>query len=143
MKTPKDIANVFSKMTEAEWMSIKGIGEKSAESIMDWFGDAKHATLLRRLAELGVTIILPKPVVDAGAMSLSGKTFVLTGELASFTRDAAKSMIKERGGSVTGSVSSKTDYLVAGEKPGSKLTAARTLGVTVLDEVKFKELIQT
>ncbi|MGB5018278.1 MAG: BRCT domain-containing protein, partial [Candidatus Moraniibacteriota bacterium] len=142
IKNPKDIGELFSEMTEEEWMAIKGIGEKSAESIAEWFQDEKHQLVLSRMAELGVEIVLPELQENEEFLSLTGKTFVLTGELASFTRDAAKSMIKERGGSVTGSVSKKTDFVVAGENPGSKLDVAKELGVTVLDETKFKELIR-
>ena len=72
---------------------------------------------------------------------LEGKTFVLTGELPSFTRDEAKDMIRKRGGSVSSSVSRKTNYVVAGENPGSKYDKARELGVTVVDESGFKALI--
>jgi DNA ligase (NAD+) len=142
MKNPRDIADVFSRMTEEDWTEVKGIGEKSAESIAEWFRDEKHQLILSRMAELGVEIVLPELQENEESLLFAGKSFVLTGELASFTRDAAKSMIKERGGSVTGSVSKKTDFVVAGENPGSKLDKAKELGVAVLDETKFKELIQ-
>ncbi len=141
IKNPKDIGELFSEMTEEEWTAIKGIGEKSAESIAEWFQDEKHQLVLSRMAELGVEIVLPELQENEESLSLTGKTFVLTGELASFTRDAAKSMIKERGGSVTGSVSKKTDFVVAGENPGSKLDVAKELGVKILNEEEFKKMV--
>ncbi len=142
IKNPRDIGEFFSKRTTEEWVSIKGIGEKSAESISEWFLDEKHQMMLHRMSELGVEITLPERVRDESLLPFAGKTFVLTGELASFTRDAAKSMIKERGGSVAGGVSRKTDYVVAGENPGSKFNKAKELGVAVLDEEGFKNLIK-
>jgi DNA ligase (NAD+) len=141
IKNPRDIGEFFSKRTTAEWVSIKGIGEKSAESISEWFADEKHQAMLHQMTVLGVEIVLPEQSASDVVLPFSGKTFVLTGELASFTRDAAKSMIKEMGGSVTGSVSKKTDYVVAGENPGSKFDKAKELGVAVLDEEGFKALI--
>ena len=141
IKNPRDIGEFFSKRTIAEWASIKGIGEKSAESISEWFALEKHRAMLHRMTALGVEITLPEQPASDAMPAFSGKTFVLTGELASFTRDAAKSMIKELGGSVAGSVSSKTDYVVAGENPGSKFDKAKELGVAVLDEEGFNALI--
>jgi DNA ligase (NAD+) len=141
IKNPRDIGEFFSKRTTVEWVSIKGIGEKSAESISEWFADEKHQAMLHQMTVLGVEIVLPEQSASDVVLPFSGKTFVLTGELASFTRDAAKSMIKEMGGAVSGSVSSKTDYVVAGENPGSKFDKAKELGVAVLDEEGFKALI--
>ncbi len=142
IKNPKDLAEIFSAMMEEEWTAMKGIGEKSAESIVEWFRDERHRSVLTRLSELGVEIILPEFSENEEFLPLAGKSFVLTGALTSFTRDAAKSMIKERGGSVTGSVSKKTDFVVAGENPGSKFTVAQTLGVRILNEKEFKDLIK-
>ena len=75
------------------------------------------------------------------AGALAGKTFVLTGTLPTLTRDEAKALIEARGGKVAGSVSKKTDYVVAGAEAGSKLDKARALGVSILDEIQFRELI--
>ena len=137
----KDIERVFPKITKDDWLTIDGIGEKSAESLVEWFGDKKHQELLRMLAAEGVEIILPEKK-SVSEQPFRGMTFVLTGELSSFTRDAAKAMIKEKGGAVSSAVSSKTDYVVAGENPGSKLSAAQTLGVKVLSENEFINLLK-
>lgn len=127
-------------MTQDAWMSIDGIGEKSAQSLAEWFGDRKNQELLEALDRNGVRIVVPERK-NISARPLLGKTFVLTGELTSFTRDAAKAMIKGKGGAVSSSVSRKTDYVVAGANPGSKYVKARELGVKVLDEERFRKLL--
>jgi DNA ligase (NAD+) len=141
IKNLKDVAERFPVISKEEWMAIKGIGEKSAESLMEWFNEGKNQELFRRLEEEGVEIILPE-VRATDALPLAGRSFVLTGELVSFTRDEAKAMIKEKGGAVSSSVSRKTDYVVAGENPGSKYDKAKELGVKILDEEGFKELLK-
>jgi DNA ligase (NAD+) len=86
--------------------------------------------------------VTPAEIVgEAASLVLAGKTFVLTGTLPTLTREAAKEMIEARGGKVAGSVSKKTDYVVAGAEAGSKLTKAQELGITMLDESQFKELL--
>ena len=82
------------------------------------------------------------PPEPQAASPLGGKTFVFTGGLANFSRDEAKVLVTARGGKVTSSVSAKTDYVVAGTDPGSKLAKAQELGVTILDEAEFGELIR-
>jgi DNA ligase (NAD+) len=136
--TVRDIARMLPTMTKTSWMSIKGIGEKSAESLVSWFENPEHIKLLERLDEEGVSIVMP----EQGSVSdvFQGKTFVLTGELSSFTRDEAKAIIKDKGGSVSSSVSRKTDYVIAGDHPGSKYGDAQELGVPILDEEAFKKL---
>ena len=137
--TVKEVAGWLGRKTEEEWSALNGIGVKSAESLRAWFTDVKQCGMLSRMQEQGVTLILPE--TGTGQRILEGKTFVLTGELASFTRDEAKDMIRKQGGSVSSSVSRKTDYVVAGEHPGSKYDKAKELGVVVLDESGFKALI--
>jgi DNA ligase (NAD+) len=131
----------FPKITKEDWLAIKGIGEKSAQSLVEWFSDGQNQDLLRKLVEAGVKIILPEKKT-LSEQPLSGMTFVLTGELESFTRDEAKAMIKEKGGSVSSSVSGKTDYVVAGANPGSKFDNAQKLGVKILDEEEFKKMLK-
>ncbi|MEK9173634.1 MAG: BRCT domain-containing protein, partial [Patescibacteria group bacterium] len=95
----------------------------------------------QKLEGAGIKLIFEEKKILAES-PLKDKTFVLTGELASFTRDEAKDMIKARGGSVTNSVTGKTSYLVVGEKPGSKLGEATKLGTAILDETAFKKLLE-
>ena len=135
----KEVTEWLGRKTEEEWAALPGIGAKSAESLRAWFIDVKHQEMLSRMQEQGITLVLPEAGTDERI--LEGKTFVLTGELPSFTRDEAKDMIRKRGGSVSSSVSRKTNYVVAGENPGSKYDKARELGVTVVDESGFKALI--
>jgi DNA ligase (NAD+) len=96
--------------------------------------------MLGKMDEMGVRIVLASD--DGQAMKkLDGKTFVLTGELASFTRDEAKDMIRKAGGDISSSVSKKTDYVLVGENPGSKYDKAKELGVKIIDENEFKRLV--
>ena len=137
----KDIINIFPKINKEEWLTIKGIGEKSAESLAVWFSDKENIKLLERLSNLGVVLQFPNEANEARNYKLAGKTFVLTGELSGLTRDEAKDMIRKKGGDVSSSVSKKTDYVVAGENPGSKYNKARELGVKVIDKKAFLSLI--
>jgi len=120
---------------------IEGVGPVIAESVAAFFADERNRAEVRRLRELGVEWEPVEPVrPDEGP--LAGKTFVLTGSLPTWKRSDAKSRIEAAGGRVTSSVSKKTDYLVAGEDPGSKLAKAEELGVTVLDEDGLRELLE-
>ena len=118
--------------------AIDGIGPIVAESVSAWFADASNRDTVERLRQLGVnTVRLPSEFTAEAAptdRAVAGKTFVLTGTLPTLTRPQAKAMIEAAGGKVTGSVSKKTDYLVAGEAAGSKLAKAEELGVHVLTE---------
>lgn len=120
---------------------IEGVGPSIAESIVQFFQDPENLKLINRLVELGV-------IIDASAeqeteklpQTLAGKTFVITGTLG-LDRVEAEKMIKARGGKPGSSVSKKTDFLVLGANPGSKLQKAQELGITVIDEVQFKSLL--
>lgn len=132
--------------TEADLEAIEGIGPKMARSVVDYFGCGANRELVRRLrdeAGLRLETSLGETTYGEGkeALPLAGKTVVLTGSLASWTREAAKEKIEEAGGKVTGSVSGKTDYVVAGEEAGSKLRKAEKLGVAVLDEAGLRKLL--
>jgi len=122
-------------------MSIKGIGEKSAESLVDWFNDAKNMEILKRMEKLGVEIMINEKRKTKNE-KLIGKTFVLTGEMKGWTRDEAKDIIRKGGGDVSSSVSKNTDFVVAGENPGSKFKKAIELGVRIINESEFKEMIK-
>ncbi len=134
------IIEKFPKVTEEEWMTIDGLGEKSAKSLRDWFGDEKHLTMLGKMREAEVEVVFEENVTQGVGM-LSEKTFVLTGTLTRFTRDEAKDMIRKKGGHVSSSVSAGTDFVVAGTDAGTKLAKAKALGVKILSEGDFLEMI--
>jgi DNA ligase (NAD+) len=121
-----------------ELQEVNEVGPRIAESLVEFFGNAANRKLVNRLREAGLTLSGQK---KQRGTKLAGKTFVLTGSLAHFTRDEAKKMIEDAGGKVTGSVSKKTDYVVAGADAGSKLDKAKELGVSVIDEKEMDELI--
>jgi DNA ligase (NAD+) len=118
---------------------IRGVGPRIAESMAKFFADPGNRRVLNRLTEAGVRTTEARAAAAAG--SLAGKTFVLTGTLGLLTRDAARELIEARGGRVSGSVSPKTDYIVVGQAAGSKLAAARRLGIPTLDERAFRRMV--
>lgn len=128
--------------TAEDLEQVEGIGPVIALSIFDWFAEPHNLELVRQLASLGVNTRRLDEEAPANAdAALSGKTFVLTGTLPSMGRAEAKVLIQQAGGSVTSSVSKKTDYLVAGESAGSKLDKAQSLGITILDESALLALL--
>lgn len=142
IQTLDDLVQVFPSIAVQQWQSIKGIGEKSAESLVEWFSKKENIEMLRKMHIAGVMLEAPGEVDDTESYKFSGLTFVLTGELVGFTRDEAKDMIRKKGGSVSSSVSKKTDYVLAGENAGSKLQKAKDLGVKVLTEEEFVKLLE-
>ena len=126
--------------TIEELDAVPEIGLTVAESVRAWFDDEGNRQLCERLKERGVRTELAAGEV-ASDENFAGKQFVLTGKLESMTREEAGAAIESRGGRVTSSVSKKTDYVVAGEDAGSKLDKARSLGVAVLDEQAFREML--
>jgi len=114
------------------------VGPSVARSVLDWFASETGSATLERLAKLGID---PQGGRPSGGGVFAGKRFVITGTLSTMSRDEAKEKIEANGGKTTGSVSRKTDYLLAGEQAGLKLAKAETLGVTILDEVKFLKRI--
>ncbi len=131
----------LANMTVEELDAIPEIGLTVAESVRDWFADEGNRALCDRLRAAGVKTESTRASSDSHDERFAGKQFVLTGTLASFTRDEAKALIEARGGRVNSSVSKKTDYVVAGEAAGSKLDKAQSLGVTVIDEDTFKGMV--
>jgi DNA ligase (NAD+) len=127
----------------ADIEEIGGIGPEIAASVFAWFADADNLQMIRRLGEAGVALDLPGSQAPEQEQTLTGYTFVITGTLEGFSREAARSAVVDRGGKVTGSVSSKTDAVVAGESAGSKLAKAETLGIRVLDEEAFRNLLES
>ena len=132
----------LAEMSVEELDAIPEIGLTVAESVRDWFADEGNRALCDRLRAAGVTTETTRTNSDVVDERFNGKQFVLTGTLAGFTRDEARALIEARGGRVNSSVSKKTDYVVAGEAAGSKLDKAESLGVTVIDEQAFKEMLE-
>jgi DNA ligase (NAD+) len=124
---------------EEELQQVEEVGPRIAKSIVEFFGEPKNRELVEELRQAGLTLRGKKK--ERGT-KLAGKVFVLTGTLAHFTRDEAKKMIEDAGGKVTGSVSKKTDYVVAGTEAGSKLDKAKELGVPVIDEKEMEALLR-
>ncbi len=133
---PTTLLHLLMSYTHEAWQVVKGIGEKSAESLMGWSQEPATQKLFERLDEVGLRIELPTMSQAPG--KFAGLTFVLTGELTDFTRDEAKRRIKELGGSVASSVSRQTNFVVVGADPGSKYDRARELGIPVLNETAFR-----
>lgn len=139
------IAEAFSSIdllqqaTQADLESVEGIGPRIAESIVAWFSRPANQALIEKFRRAGVALnVQPADVQHSNA--LAGLTFVITGTLPTWSREEAAQFIELHGGKVTDSVSKKTDYLVVGEKAGSKLTKAQSLGVSLLDEDQLKKL---
>ena len=120
---------------------VEGIGPVLAEQLTEELSEEANLDLIRRLRERGLRFELSAAERRAEGGPLEGKTFVLTGALPELTREEATALIKRAGGKVTGSVSSKTDYVVAGEDPGSKLAKAQELGTEILDEDGLRDLV--
>jgi DNA ligase (NAD+) len=130
--------DALMKAAEEELQEVNEVGPRIAQSIVEFFQEPKNRALVKQLDDLGLRMTGTK---KARGTKLAGKTFVLTGTLTHFTRDQAKKMIEDAGGRVSGSVSKKTDYVVAGDDAGSKLEKARELGVKVIGEKEMQELV--
>ncbi len=142
-QTAKDIAKFFNSFDKIqnvsydELIEVEGVGEKVAQSIIDYFKDEYNKKLLEKLIK---EIKIKNEIRNTGG-KLSGKTFVITGTLSTLSRDEAKELIEQNGGKVSGSVSSKTDYLLAGENAGSKYNEATKLNVKIITEEAFRNMI--
>jgi len=132
----------FKKASLEELIEIKEIGPKIAESIIDFFEEKGNLAITERLRRAGLNFGQEeeKTRKKKGAQILTGKQFILTGTLRDFTRTQAEEIISKLGGRVTGSVSKKTDYVIAGEDPGSKYERAKKLGVSIISEEEFKKI---
>ncbi len=145
-ETAIKLAQVFSTLdrlhnaTLEELEQISDVGPQVATSIYNYFKEEKNKKLLQDLIKNGVEILSPQAAVSGG--KLSGKTFVMTGTLSTMGRDEAKEKIRALGGTVSESVSKKTDYVVVGAEPGSKAKKAEELGVKILDESEFVAFIK-
>ncbi len=137
-QTSENPFGALRQADEDELMHIEGIGPQVARGIREFFENKKNQDLLEDLLK-NIEFEQPK---KAAASPLAGKTFVFTGGLSRFSREEAKAQVAARGGKVSSSVSPKTDYVVAGADPGSKKAKARDLGVRILDEDEFEELLK-
>jgi len=136
---PTDLLSSLRKLNQQDLQEIEGIGPKVSSSIYEWLRNTAHSALLHKLERVGVRI--EKFSIPASG-KLTGKTFVITGTLSTLSREATKDKIKKLGGHAVESVSSKTDYVVVGENPGSKAEKARKLGVRIIDEEELIALIK-
>lgn len=144
-KTAAELASAFGSMEKLSWATLEqltaldGFGEVVAQNIVSFFLEERNRVQIERLAKAGVNMESTK--VKAGD-TFEGKTFVLTGTLPTLKRTEAKELIESLGGKVSSSVSKKTDYVVAGEEAGSKLTKANELGITILTEEQLLQMCQ-
>ena len=129
----------ISQSSAQELADIDGVGQIIAESIVEWFGVKWHKEIITKWEKAGVCMVVQQ--TEQLPQTLAGLTFVVTGGLESFTRDGISETITGHGGKPTSSVSKKTDYVLVGSDPGSKLAKAQELGVPVIDEARFKELL--
>jgi DNA ligase (NAD+) len=129
----------ISEASAEELAAIDGVGQIIAESIVEWFGVKWHQEIVKKWEKAGVCMVVQQS--EQLPQTLTGLTFVVTGGLESFTRDGISETISAHGGKPSSSVSKKTDYVLVGSDPGSKLAKAQELGVPVIDEARFKELL--
>lgn len=129
----------ISQASAEELASIDGVGETIAQSITDWFGVNWHRAIITKWEKAGVVMVAQ--AAPQSPQTLAGLTFVVTGGLESFTRDSIAETIVAHGGKAASSVSKKTDYVLVGSDPGSKLAKATELGVPVIDETRFKQIL--
>ena len=159
MQTAKDLARHFKSMDALESAKledllitkigkkggesyesvISGVGVEVSKSIASFFSDPNHRDWVKAMSQAGLNLV--EKAATQSVTAVAGKTFVLTGTLPSLGRDEARDLIEKAGGKVSGSVSKNTDYVVAGEEAGSKLTKAQELGLKILDEASLRKLL--
>jgi DNA ligase (NAD+) len=140
MNSFTDVIEYFPKVGIEDWVNIKGIGGKSAESLQQWFSNRENIELLKKMRDFGVQVEIPK--LQITNYKLQGQNLVLTGELETMTRDEAKEKIRALGGDISSSVSKNTNFVVVGKNPGSKYDKARELGVKIVDEKEFVKMLK-
>ena len=131
----------ISKASVDELQNVPDIGGVTAKNIFAFFNDGENLKMLDELKTEGLTTEIETVAQDSENNSVRGKSFVLTGTLSKYKRAEASQLIEERGGVVKGSVSKVTDYVIAGEEAGSKLTKAQQLGIKILSEEEFEKLL--
>ena len=144
--TAKDLANHYQSMhavmdaTLADLLTVKDVGPVVADSIVSFMEEVHNREVIEQLLASGMQLSVEEKIISA---AVAGKTFVLTGTFSTMTRDEAKDLLEKAGAKVAGSVSKKTDYVVAGSDAGSKLTKAEELGIAVIDEAAMLELLSS
>jgi DNA ligase (NAD+) len=147
VKAAETLARHFKRLdnlrnaTLEEITEIKDMGEVAAKSIMTFFADPLNKAVIDKLVAAGINTEQQEDPDSGGAKPLAGQTFVITGTLLNFTRQAAEEMLKRKGATVGSSISKNTHYLVAGEKAGSKLTKAQELGIKIISEAELSALL--
>ncbi len=137
-----ELSRIISRLSVEELSEVADFGPVVSKSIYDWWHDEHSEKLLHKMESLGLTLKIVLPKVSTKNNAIFTKSFVLTGSLASLTRDEAKDKIRALGGKISESVSRITDYVVAGDDPGSKYDKAKKLGVKILNETEFINLIK-
>ncbi len=132
----------LQKATQTDLETIENIGPSIASSIVKWFSQPPNQALIEKLRRAGLNLEIALPdVKNEGALPLANLIFVITGTLPNWSREEAKAFIEQHGGKVTDTVSKKTNYLLAGEKAGSKLSKAESLGIPIIGETELKEQV--
>ena len=133
--------DALARASEEALSALEGVGPRIAESVRAWFSHPANQRTVSRLKAYGLQMTLPEEEKPSEALPLAGKTFVLTGALPAWTRGEATEIIKRYGGKVTSAVSRKTDYVLAGENPGSKFEKAQKLGVPIISEADLRKMV--
>jgi DNA ligase (NAD+) len=136
---PRKVYTALLAFSKEQLEAMESVGPKIADFVYAWIREKHNKNLLEKLDHVGISITLPK-VADKG--KLSGKSFVFTGTLETLSRERAKELARKQGGLVHGSVSKKTDYVVAGSDAGTKLKNAQALGVSIITEEAFLKMVQ-
>lgn len=142
LKTPNDLKEIFSQLKAEDLMKVKGVGEKMAISIIEWFHEQPNQEILKKLTQSGVEFEKIQKSAIVKNSPLKDKAVVLTGTLEKLTREEAKDLIRKFGGNPSSAVSQSTDLVVAGKEAGSKLEKAQKLGIKVIGEEEFLKLIK-
>ncbi len=137
--SPLDFWKFISALKSEDFLSINGIGENTVASLLEYFADDHQEKLWRKLSDLGVRLVVDKQMIKE---KIAGKTFVVTGTLEKWQREEVKDLIVSFGGKVSSSVSAKVDYLLAGEEAGQKRLQAEKLGVKIITEGEFLQMIK-
>jgi len=140
IKSPKELMEIFKKLTKEQLEEIPDVGPAVSRSVADYFNDKHHRYLIKKLDKVGVVFTIEE--LKTKSVKLRGKIFVLTGSLESMSRDEAKARIRALAGEISESVSKKTSYVIVGAEPGSKLEDAKKLGVKIADEKEFLKMLE-